>query len=352
MQPLSLSRRMQGAIVRVLLKLPAALLRILAGKPLVRDGQTLDVQTQLLLRLQRITGHGVIGGTEPERERLMMDAQCQLLAPRARGAVASHDIRLAGNDGDIGGRLYRPADCGTRAAALVFYHGGGFVVGSLDSHDGVCRALADRAGCVVIAVDYRLAPEYKAPAGVEDAIAAFRDIAARADAFDLDAKRLAVGGDSAGGNLAAVVAQHTRADAIAPCFQLLLYPTVDFARESESARTFARGFLLERSSMTWFRDHYIPDAIDNADARVSPIYGDLAGVAPALVVTGGFDPLRDEGEAYAQALKSANVSVAISREASMIHGFVNFAGAVYGADAALTASARKLKTGFSDVTRA
>lgn len=347
MQPQSLNRRIEGALARTTLNLPAALLRILAGRPIVRDGQTLDVQTQTLLRLQRLRGNAALGGRAVSEERAMMDAQAGLLEPTTRNTVEARDIDVAGGAGPLNARLYRPAGLSGDSGALVFYHGGGFVIGSLDSHDGVCRALAERARCTVIAVDYRLAPEHPAPAAGDDALAAFRDIAGRAAAFDIDPSRIAVGGDSAGGNLAAVVAQGARNDEPTPCFQLLFYPTVDFAEDRESVRTFAQGFLLEKASMDWFREHYIPDAMDNRDPRVSPIYGELDGLAPAIVITGGFDPLRDEGEAYAAAMKTAGVTVTVSRRPTMIHGFINFAGAVAGADAALTEGADALASALT-----
>jgi len=338
----SIAERIEGALARGLMALPAGMLRILAGRPVVLDGQTLDVQTQLLLKLQRLRGMDGLGGSTPAQERRRIDAQSQLLAPTNAQPLDVRDISLAGAVGSIGGRLYRPAACQTNAPALVFYHGGGFVIGSLDSHDGVCRALADQAGCVVISVDYRLAPEHPAPACSDDAISAFRDIAARAGEFDIDTARIAVSGDSAGGNLAAVVAQATRHDTVAPCFQLLFYPVVDFAVDRESVRTFARGFLLEKASMDWFRGHYIPTDVDNSDPRVSPIYGELAGLAPAFVLTGGFDPLRDEGEAYAEAMQAAGVEARVKRYPSMIHGFLNFAGPIHGAGAALNDGASAL----------
>ncbi|MES1951143.1 alpha/beta hydrolase domain-containing protein [Salinisphaera sp. S4-8] len=342
--------RIESAIARGTLRLPAAVLRILAGAPVVRDGQTLDVQTQMLLRLQRLRGDATLGGRAIDRERALIDAQSRLLEPRTRTRIACEDIHVAGADTPCAARVYRPARGEHKGGALVFYHGGGFVIGSLASHDGVCRALAERANCVVIAVDYRLAPEHPAPAGVDDAVAAFRDIARRAQELDIDADRLAVGGDSAGGNLSAVVAQITRDDRHSPCFQLLFYPAIDFARERASVHTFADGFLLEKSSMDWFRGHYIRDGFDNRDPRVSPIYGDLEGLAPAIVITGGFDPLRDEGEDYAKALQAAGVQARIARHPSMIHGFVNFAGGVAGADAALSEGAQALRAALADNT--
>lgn len=343
----SVSQRVQGGVARGVMKLPAGMLRVLAGRPIVLDGQTLDVQTQLMLKLQRMQGLDGLGGSTPAAERRMIDQQSALLAPASAKPLVVDDIHVAGAAGPITARIYRPQSCRANAPALVFYHGGGFVIGSLDSHDGVCRALADRAECVVISVDYRLAPEHPAPAGVEDSIAAFRDIATRAAELDIDAARIAVSGDSAGGNLATVVAQATRNDAVAPCFQLLFYPAVDFAKDRESVRTFADGFLLEKKSMDWFRGHYIPDGMENEDPRVSPIYGELKGLAPALIITGGFDPLRDEGEAYGLALQAAGVTARIERKPSMIHGFLNFAGAIQGASASLTAGASALKDFFS-----
>lgn len=342
MKTQTLASRIEALVARAMLAMPAPLLRLYAGWPVVREGQTLDVQTQLLLRMQNLRGGAALGGRSVARERAFMETQCRVLEPKTDRAVAAREIQLAGAAGPIAGRIYRPEGCPENSGALVFYHGGGFVLGSLDSHDGVCRALAARANCVVIAVDYRLAPENPAPAGLEDAISAFRDIAARSDEFAIDPSRLAVGGDSAGGNLSAVVSQTTRDDARSPCFQLLFYPAVDFARDRESVRTFATGFLLEKASMDWFRGHYIPPEIDNSDPRLSPIYGDLEGLAPALVMTGGFDPLRDEGEAYGQAMRAAGVSVEIERKPSMIHAFLNFAGGVAGADAALSQGARAL----------
>ena len=338
-----LAARIESTLARGILNLPAGLLRSLAGRPVVLDGQTLDVQTQMLLRLQTVRGNGALGGRSVEGERALMDAQAQLLEPGTSRPVSTRDIQVAGGDAPRPARLYRPEGLQSGGGALVFYHGGGFVIGNLDSHDGVCRAIAERAQCVVIAIDYRLAPEHPAPAGVEDGVAAFRDIAGRAAEFEIDPDRLAVGGDSAGGNLSAVVSQLTRDDTHSPCFQLLFYPAVDFVNERESVRTFAKGFLLEKTSMDWFRERYLSGGLDCEDTRVSPMLGDLTGLPPALVLTGGFDPLRDEGEAYADALQAAGGDAKAVRYPSMIHGFVNFAGAVAGADAALTDGAHALR---------
>lgn len=342
MNDLSLFQRIEASAANRMLNLPTGALRMLAGQPIVRDGQTLDVQAQMMLKLQRLRNQATFGVGVVEEERASVEVQARQLAPRASGRLDVRDIDLAGAAGTIAGRLYRPSRCGPNAPLLVFYHGGGYVIGSLDSHDGVCRALADRAGCVIISVDYRLAPQHPAPAAVDDAVAAFRDIVARSPDFDIDPARIAVGGDSADGNLATGVAQQTRNDTVSPCFQLLIYPDTDQAYERESRQTYAEGFFLEKISIDWSRNHYVPEPMDLKDPRISPIYGDVAGIAPALVITGGFDPLRDEGEAYAEAVQAAGVPVELRRLPSMIHGFINFAGAVRVADAALSDAARTL----------
>jgi len=222
-------------------------------------------------------------------------------------------------------RVYRPlgAAAGAPLPTLVFFHGGGWVIGDLDTHDVLCRQLTAEAGMMVISVDYRLAPESKFPAAADDAWAATRWIVANASRLGVDTQRVAVGGDSAGGNLAAVVALMAR-DAGAPsiAYQLLLYPVTDVGTETGSYRSFAEGYLLTRDGMKWFFDHYLRTQADVDDWRVSPLRAkSLKGVAPALIVTAGFDPLRDEGEAYAQALRNAGVRVDYVCYGGMIHGF-------------------------------
>lgn len=347
MKELSTSQKFESVAARAMLALPAAMLRIIAGRPVVKDGLTLDVQCQLLLKIMKMRGVS-LGGNEVAAERRQMDAQSRTLEPRTEYEVQVHELTLAGGAGPIPGRRYVPKHHASPAPALLFYHGGGFVVGSLDSHDGVCRALAEQAQCVVISVDYRLAPEHPAPAASDDAVAAYRDVIKRAEELSIDPARVAVAGDSAGGNLAAVTALQTRNDSHPPCYQLLFYPVVDFAEDAPSKDIFAKGFLLEKASMDWFEEHYIPDDLDKRDPRVSPIHDDLAGAAPALVLTGGFDPLRDEGEAYAAKLKSAGVTVKQRRESSLIHGFLNFAGGVERGNEALNDAAHDLRMIFAN----
>ncbi len=343
----SLSESFEAGAARGMLGLPAAMLRIMAGKPVVRDGHTLDVQCQLLLKIMRLRGVQ-LGAGNVETQRHQMVAQSSTLAPRAHGRVEVRELVVAGGDDSLAARCYRPEDAD--GAAIVFYHGGGFVLGDLDSHDGVCRALADRARATVISIDYRRAPEHAAPAAARDAIAAFRDIAARADDFEIDARRIAVAGDSAGGNLAAVVAQQTKDDTIPPSAQLLLYPAVDFAEDKPSKDRLATGFFLEKTSMDWFEGHYLPEGCDKRDPMVSPLRGELAGVAPAIVITAGFDPLRDEGEAYGAALETAGVTTTSRREAGLLHGFANFAGGVERAREALDHAADALRARFDAIS--
>ena len=236
------------------------------------------------------------------------------------------DLTADGPLGPIPLRVYRPAGvpASTPLAVLVFFHGGGWVIGDLETHDVLCRQLTAGSGVSVVSVDYRLAPEHKFPAAVDDAWAATRWVVAHAGELAVDASRLAVGGDSAGGNLAAVVALLAR-DKGAPAIavQVLIYPVTDLVGETRSYRDFAEGYLLTREGMRWFIAHYLTAEAEAADWRASPLRAQsLAGLPPALIVTAGFDPLRDEGEAYAERLRDAGVRVDSVCYGGMIHGFV------------------------------
>jgi acetyl esterase len=247
--------------------------------------------------------------------------------------------------GPPGARLYTPhrAEPGDPRPLLVYLHGGGWVSGDLDTHDGPCRLLAAEGGALVLAVDYRRAPEHEFPAAVEDALAAFEWAVANASDLGADPARIAVGGDSAGGNLAAVVSRLARdGGGPTPAMQLLIYPVTDLSLKRPSYHRFAKGFSLEEADMDWYRDHYLPGEHAVDDPRVSPLLAaDLTGLPPA------YDPLRDEGETYAEALRAAGVPAALQRHPSLVHGFANLTAVIPAARAAMLEAAGALRMGLA-----
>lgn len=258
---------------------------------------------------------------------------------------------IAGPACDIALRIYTPlgADAGAPLPGLVFFHGGGFVIGDLDTHDDLCRALSNQSGCRVVSVDYRLAPESCFPAAVEDCFAATRFVAAHGDQFGIRADQLAVGGDSAGGNLAAVVSQLARSDGPQIGFQLLIYPVTQLGGlDTPSMRESGKGYFLERQSMEWFTRLYCPDASLRNDPRLSPLLAkDFSALPPAYVVTAGFDPLRDEGRDYADKLDAAGVPVTYVNYPGMIHGFFSMRNLVPKAREAVAAAAAALRAALT-----
>jgi len=249
----------------------------------------------------------------------------------------------------LGLRVFTPVAAGGEALpALLFFHGGGFVVGDLDTHDGLCRILAAQSGARVIAVDYLLAPEHKFPAAVEDAFAALGWIEENAAALGVDANRIAVGGDSAGGNLSAVICQLAKA-AGGPkiVHQLLMFPMVQAEGAFASLNRFASGYFLEKQAIDWFFRSYLPPGTDLSDPRLSPLLApDLSGLPPATVMLAGFDPLHDEGLAYAQKLRAAGVAVEIADYSDMPHSFVYLQAIVPQAHEALADAAAALRAAF------
>ena len=250
--------------------------------------------------------------------------------------------------GGVPARFYRGLDAHD-GRGLLYLHGGGWVIGDLNSHDSVCRILANEAKCRVIAVDYRLAPEHPYPAAIEDSAAALADLSARAAELGIDPGKIAVGGDSAGGNLAALLAIRGR-DGLGPmpCFQLLLYPATDLAGSHPSAEAFPQGVPLTTSSMHWFINQYLGDADPTAPA-ISPFYADLSGLPPAFVLTAGYDPLRDEGVAFARALDQAGVLVSHLHMPNQAHGFLTMNRIIRAADTTLVMAAAALRHGWGGI---
>jgi acetyl esterase len=294
------------------------------------------------------------GAMRPFNEQSVEEARATIRALAAAAGAPETVARIEnravpGPRGDIPVRVYTPQG---RAPfpVLVYLHGGGWVIGSLDTHDPLCRYLANAAGCVVVSVDYRLAPEHPYPAAPEDAYAATRWVAANAEAVGGDPSRLAVGGDSAGGNLSAVVALMAR-DRGGPrlVFQLLVYPVTDApSSDHASYRENAEGYLLTRAAMDWFWDHYCAERADRADPYLCPLCAkDVSRLPPALVITAEFDPLRDEGEAYAARLREAGGRVELRRYPGMIHGFFSMGALLTQARAATAEAAAALRAAFA-----
>jgi len=281
--------------------------------------------------------------------RKMYDKGAELTRGSPPEPAAVEMLSFPGPDGPLDGRLYRPsADEGL--PILVFFHGGGFTVGSLDSHDAVCRGLCVEAQCLVLSVDYRLAPEHKFPAAVEDAWAATCWVVNNARALGGDPDRVAVGGDSAGGNLAAVVcllAQEAGDPQLS--YQLLIYPGIDMSCSLPSHTTFADGYRLTRDLITWFYQAYFAPEDDVTHWQASPINArSLAGLPPAYILSAGFDPLQDENKSYAYKLEGAGVPVTYRHHADMIHGFYTMPGPLDSAREAISDSARALRAAFGD----
>jgi acetyl esterase len=306
--------------------LPPSVLRLLSGGgETKRDGLVLDADVQLLLRLLSLAGNRPLGASNPAAARAEMRRVTELSPPPA-GRETVRPVAIPGPAGEIPARLYRPP-VSTPPPLVVWYHGGGWVVGDLDTHDGACRFLCGATGAAVLSVDYRLAPEHRFPAAVVDALAAFRWASANAASLGADPARVAVAGDSAGGNLAAVVSRlAVREGGPRPVAQMLVYPVTDVSTKHPSYRFFSEGFLLSEADMDWFKGHYLPSTEAARDPRVSPLLADdLEGLPPAVVLTAGFDPLRDEGEAYARRLERAGVRVHLRRAEGQIHGFFSLA---------------------------
>jgi acetyl esterase len=305
--------------------LPARLVRA----PASDTGATLSPLLHWMFHLRHLkNGSANLGAATPAQARRQLRAD---VLPLSRGYAVREvrELTIPGPAGALQARHYRPAAAGELPVLLVFLHGGGWVTGDLDTHDDVCRLLCREAGMQVLAVDYRLAPEHPFPAPVDDAEAAVRWAQENAARFGVAPTAIAVGGDSAGGNLATVTAQRLAATGSALLAQLLIYPATDFSTPRDSQRRFGTGFILSQADRDWFEHHYLGGNADlKRHVQASPLLNAQPGVlAPALVVTSGFDILRDEGEAYAQHLQATGTLVEHVRCEHLGHGFINLAGA-------------------------
>lgn len=305
---------------------------------------TIDPQIQWVLDLIKDSPYPPVYTLTPPQARAQYDETAVRLDIDPAPMESVVEIAIGRESRFVRTRLYTPKQTGQADPLLVWIHGGGWTIGSLESYDRTCRGLATAADCRVLSVDYALAPENPFPAAVEDVMVVWENIHARAADYGIDPARIAVGGDSAGGNLSAVLCHEARKAGLPqPCFQLLIYPATDMAGDYASMKNFANGYLLEKPHMDWFGEGYRGDA-DRADPRLSPLHNaDFAGLPPAAVHTAGFDPLQDEGIAYAKKLEAAGVPVTARHYDSLIHGYFNMGGAVKAAKAAFDDAAADLR---------
>jgi acetyl esterase len=348
----SVAERLQGRTAQSLKALPRqAKLQLAGGTPIVRDGLTLDIDVQLMLAMAERTHTKQIEDLPVPEARDEFRRQTLSLAgphPPTLPRVEELSLPVASAD-PIRARLYAPAPREGGTGLLVHFHGGGHVVGDLDTCETACRMLAHHAEVGVLSVDYRLGPDHRFPAAADDALAAFLWAVENAEHLGADPRRIAVGGDSAGGNLGAVVSlDAVKAGGPVPAFQFLIYPVCDYSVKRESTHLFSTGFLLTEREMDWFRDNYLPDEKARVDPRVSPLVADdLTGLPPAYLATAGFDPLRDEGEAYAARLAEAGVPVALQRHETLVHGYANLTAISPAARDAVLQAAGALRQGLA-----
>jgi acetyl esterase len=313
----------------------------------------LDPATARVLEMIRLSGRPALNTLDVAEARTVFAASRAIMQPAPPEIAESRDLTAPGPAGPIRLRLYRPLGSTEDEIlpALVFFHGGGWVLGDLDSHDVACRNLANATPCCVISVDYRLAPEHKFPAAIADSAAATRWIIDNAASLAIDPARTAVGGDSAGGNIAAVLALMARDTYLPPlAYQLLIYPATDMAMQTPSSQRFTAGYPLTTASMAWFIDHYLRSQADITDWRASPLRAaSLANTAPALVVTCAHDPLADEGRAYAQRLEAENVRVSHLHFADQVHGYLTWSKLVPAADTLIAHCATALRGRFAEM---
>ncbi|MEM1331817.1 MAG: alpha/beta hydrolase [Actinomycetota bacterium] len=330
---MAIKDRMERRVGAAVMKLPTKALRKMAGEPLVIDGRTLDVRLQLAAK-QAASNPPMSSLDLATARAAASDGLRQGNGQRAAGvsvrdrSIGTHGLRV---------RIYHPPAADELGPGVLFFHQGGFVVGDLDSCDTFCSRMAAELGAVVVSLDYRLAPERRYPAQADDADEAWTWVVANADALGIDVRRLAVCGDSAGGQMSAAISQRLRdagAD-VRPAAQVLIYPFVDGTAKDGSMISCADTFPLDTATMEWFESQYLPDGMEPSDPLVSPALApSLAGLPAAIVVTAGFDPLRDQGIAHALALRAAGVDVIDRCEDTLTHSFLSFGGLVPEAAAA------------------
>jgi len=337
----------QRLIARTLLSLPAPILRLMSGGGVVyQGGRTLDPRIQFLAAQAK--GAPPMQLLSPQEARQANDAGIALVAGEPEPGVRVETLSVEGPGGPIPARAYRPENQDPADPLMVYAHMGGGVIGGLETCHTFCSILAGCARAPVLWVDYRLAPEHRFPAGLEDVLAAYRWARDNTERFGAPKGAVAIGGDSMGGGFAAAVCQALKkAGEPQPVLQLLIYPWVDVACESGSMTTYGEAYPLTRALLDWFAAHYMGPADHPADPRLSPLAAkDFAGLAPAVVVTAGFDPLVDQGEAYARKLKEAGVPVIYRCYDSLSHAFTAFTGAVPAADVACREIAGLVREGF------
>lgn len=337
------------ATLRKLDSTPERLLRAAFGNPPRSDhGFELDLPTHALLRLMALTRRGAIHQLEPARARTVARRDGRLVDLPPAELAELRDFDVDGAAGPLRARLYRPRLAGPRPIVL-WLHGGGFVIGGLDTHLGMCSNLAARSGCIVVAVDYRKAPEHQFPAAADDALASLQWLRAHAEQLGGRPEQLAIGGDSAGANLSAVACHRLRElDEPQPALQVLIYPSTDSHHSFASYEQFRDGMLLSAELLAWFSNHYLRGPDDRDHPWASPLRAtSFAGLAPALIRTAGFDPLRDEGQAYADALRSAGVEVDYRCYERLIHNYIVMGAASSANRAAVDDLADELRRFFA-----
>ena len=307
----------------------------------------LDPQIKPIIDQAASAGAPPLSSLSPHHARAAFRTMFEAFGGRPTPVAKSEDRTIPGPAGEIGLRIYTPEGKGP-FHALMFFHGGGWVVGDLDTHDPLCRALTNAAHCITVAVDYRLAPEHKFPAAVEDCYAASQWVVHNAASIGANPARLAVGGDSAGGNLSAAVSlmARDRGD-LQVGYQLLMYPALDASLQTKSMTEFADGYLLTRADMVWFWGHHLKGEADRSNPYACPSQAkDLNGLPPAMIITAQFDPLRDEGEAYAKRLEEAYVPLTLKRYEGVTHGFLSMASIVDKGRKAIEDAASHLRASF------